>query len=88
MVTEIPLEDLKIIKREIETLNENEQLEVIKILINNDCKYTVNKNGLFVNLNILTLDIIQQLREYLEFSKENNKIIDNLIVERNNIIKN
>lgn len=88
MVTEIPLEDLKIIKREIETLNENEQLEVIKILINNDCKYTVNKNGLFVNLNILTLDIIQQLREYLEFSKENNKIIDNLIVERDNIIKN
>ena len=75
MDTEIPLEDLKIIKREIETLNENEQLEVIKILINNDCKYTVNKNGLFVNLNILTLDIIQKLREYLEFSKENNKTV-------------
>lgn len=88
MSTEILLDDLKNIKKEIETLNENEQLEVIKILIINNCKYTINKNGFFTNLNILELDMIQKIKKYLEFSKKNNKIIDDLINERNNIIKN
>ena len=80
---EFSVESLKKIRTEINNIDENKQFEIIKILISNNCKYTINKNGFFINLNLVKPDVINEILEYLEFSKKNNIIIENLINERN-----
>jgi hypothetical protein len=81
------VDNLKNIRSSIEELDENEQMEIIKILIKNDCTYTLNKNGFFINLNLVNPNILKEITTYLEFSKKNNVLIDNLINERENIVK-
>lgn len=73
---------LKNLRDNIELLNENEQLEVIKIILKNECVYTINKNGFFLNLNLVGEEILEQLEEYLNYSYKNNIVIEKLMTER------
>lgn len=81
------VDKLKKIRSSIEELDENEQMEIIKILIKNNSTYTLNKNGFFINLNLVKPNILEEMTNYLEFSKKNNMLLDNLINERKNNIK-
>ena len=61
--------------------NNIEKLEnhdhVIKILYNHECKYTENNNGIFVNLNPLSNNIINELFFILKAEINNDNKIDN-----------
>lgn len=65
------------IKNKIVDLSDNELKEIFKIIKNNNEKYSTNKNGIFINLNILKNITIQELSECIYFA-DNNKILDNL----------
>jgi len=48
-------------------LCQNEIDEIFKILHKNDCSYTQNNNGVFVNLNWLDEDILNNIKDYVSF---------------------
>ena len=61
-------EQLKQIKDSIEELSPGHHLEVLKILKkNNSIVLNENKNGIFVNLTDISLDILLELEKYIKY---------------------
>ena len=73
---------LKSLKEKIESLEKTEHQEVLKIIKKYECKYTENNNGVFINMNKLTDNVIEEIQSFLVFSDENNK----MLVKRENIL--
>lgn len=81
------LQQKKQLKKDIKNLNKNEYIEIFKIIINNNIKYTENKNGIFFNLKYLNDNVVKKIYSFVEFSKIN-KTKNNLNNEkRNNELK-
>ena len=70
---------LKSLKEKIEALEETEHKEILKIIKRYECKFTENNNGVFINMNKLSEDVIKEIESFLVFSDENNK----MLVDRN-----
>lgn len=73
---------LKSLKEKIELLEKTEHQEILKIIKRYECKYTENNNGVFINMNKLTDNVIEEIESFLVFSDENNK----MLVKRENIL--
>ena len=63
-------ENIYDIKRFIESLNKQRQIDVLKILNENNIQISENKNGSFVNLTLLPDDIITKLMDFTIYIKE------------------
>lgn len=73
---------LKSLKEKIESLDKTEHQEVLKIIKKYDCKFTENNNGVFINMNKLDENVINEIEAFLVFSDENNK----MLIDRNSSI--
>ena len=69
-------EELDKLRKIIEGLPNNHHLEIAKIFKYNNIKLTENNNGVFINLNNISDNIIEQIKEYLNFIKTQEKLID------------
>ena len=58
---------LKELKDVIAVLEEFQKVEIYKIIKNNDIKYTNNKNGVFINMKLITPRCIEEINNYLKF---------------------
>jgi hypothetical protein len=76
------LNKLKLLKEKIEGLDNNEHREILKIIKRYNCKFTENNNGIFINMNKLSENVITELEAFLDFSTENNM----MLIERNNVL--
>ena len=54
-------EYLKELKDRILVLTENEHKEIFKFLKSQNCKYSENKNGIFINMTKLEKDVLDNL---------------------------
>ena len=77
----------KLIKN-VENLTEIELEEIFLLLKNKNIEYTSNKNGIFINLKNFNETLINELEDYIIFSKNNNKFLENKIKINNEFIKN
>lgn len=77
----------KLIKN-VENLTEIELEEIFLLLKNKKIEYTSNKNGIFINLKNFNETLINELEDYIIFSKNNNKFLENKIKINNEFIKN
>jgi len=63
------------IKNNISNLNNNELEEIFKIIYKNNNNYTKNNNGVFINLNWLNDETLNQINNYINFCiKSHNEI--------------
>lgn len=60
-------ESLKILRDSIEALPVFHQTEVLRILYKNHITFSENKNGVFLNLSYVNLDVIHKISEYVTF---------------------
>jgi len=60
-------ESLKILRDNIEALPNFHQVEILRILYKNHITFSENKNGVFLNLSYVNLDVIHKLNEYVTF---------------------
>jgi len=74
--------------KNVENLTEIELEEIFLLLKNKNIEYTSNKNGIFINLKNFNETLINELEEYIIFSKNNNKFLENKIKINNEFIKN
>ena len=60
------IEKLTIIKQTIEDFTKDQQLQILKILKENNVSLNENSNGTFINMTALSEEIIEKLNEYIE----------------------
>jgi hypothetical protein len=69
------IKELKDLREKINLLDTCEHLEILKIIIKNDVKFTENSNGVFINMNKLDNTVIEDIKSFLSFINNNlNKI--------------
>lgn len=79
------VEQLEILRDKIQSLNNIElhHLKILKILKDNNCNYSENSNGVFINMNNLTDDIIIKMKEYLKYIEKQNIKFENYENKKN-----
>lgn len=64
------------IRKSIESMEKINQIEFVKILLQNNIKVTENNNGIFVNLNNLDNKTIKQFILQLDFINNQNNFLN------------
>lgn len=59
--------DLKNMKIIIEKMNKINQLYILKIFYENNCNYTENSNGVFINLIYVKPEILKKVNNYIDY---------------------
>ena len=83
--------DIIKLKSKIEKLNKNQTVEIFKIVYKNGDKFTQNKNGIFLDINTLNEQSINEIRAFIEFTEDKGKHINEIeakIKENINSIEN
>lgn len=70
----------------IDKLTKLEKNEVFNIIKKYNINYTSNSNGIFVDLQYFTEDIVKDLNNYMLFCKNNKKILDYNDTKNNDMI--
>ena len=60
----------------VNELNIDQYMEIFKIIHENDIKYTVNNNGVFIDLSGLKKRIINKIYNYINYCIKNKKILN------------
>lgn len=69
------IDALRIIKNEIEKLQECRHPEILDIFTKHDVSYTENSNGSFINLSVISSECYNDLKEYIEYiNKQENEL--------------
>jgi len=69
-------DELEKLRKTIENLNNNHHLEIAKIFKFNNIKLTENNNGIFINLNKISSNVIEEIKQYIEFIKTQENLIN------------
>lgn len=77
---------LKDLRKRILKLHENEYSEILKIIVNNNCKYSENNNGVFINMSKLPEKVIKEIENILLFCEENKLRLQEDLKNRNNLL--
>tara|TARA_B100000035_G_scaffold224836_1_gene193326 strand:- start:46 stop:300 length:255 start_codon:yes stop_codon:yes gene_type:complete len=68
------IDNLKELRKSIDSLTNDEKHEVFKIIKKDNCTYTQNNNGVFVNMNSLSGETLDKIRKLIEYSKHNKQV--------------
>jgi len=81
------MEVLERIKLQIEKMSSTQQLEILKILHENEnVKINENKSGVYVNLSFLPNNVVVQMQEYLKYVNDQENSL-NVIENRKESVK-
>lgn len=69
-------ERCKKIEAMIKQLSTTQYEELFKILQKNNCEYTVNNNGIFLNLSWINSSILDKIELFINFCSESKKELD------------
>jgi len=68
----IDSKEIKIIRDFIEKkMNTSQKIQIVEIIKESNTKYTQNKNGYFINMNNIPIDILRKIKMFVDFTKEN-----------------
>ena len=68
----ILVKDIRVMKEFIEKkMNNSQKIQIIDIIKKNNLKYTLNKNGYFINLTNIPSDLLKKIKMFVDFTKEN-----------------
>ena len=62
--------ELESIKHSIEGMDKQDQIEILKMLSKRLCKLNENKSGVFVNMSYLSDEVLNDMKTYIEYTKE------------------
>ena len=70
------------IRDDISKMHNIEQMELFKLFIKHNVKYSSNKNGVFINISKVDDQILQIIQDHILFYQKNNQTL-----EKDNIIR-
>jgi hypothetical protein len=75
----IDIANLENIKKKIESMSKNNQIEILKILKrNSSIKLNENKNGVYINLSFLPNETLEEINYYLNYILEQETSIEKI----------
>ena len=76
---QITSESLTLIKDRIEKMPKNNQIEILKILKQNQAiKLNENKSGVFINISFLPKETIEELAKYVKYVGDQESVINEI----------
>ena len=72
----IPISTQMYIKTKVSELSEDHCLELFNIIKKKTDNYTINKNGVFINLKNLSDDLLMDIKQYVDYIDTINKKLD------------
>jgi len=64
--------EIKMIREFIEKkMNNTQKIQIVEIIKESNSKYTMNKNGYFINMNNIPMDTLVKIKMFVDFTKEN-----------------
>jgi hypothetical protein len=72
----VDYDDLAKLVKMIDILNKSHHIEIAKIFKHNNIKLTGNNNGIFINLNNISSVIIDEIKQYINFIKTQETLIN------------
>jgi len=72
----VDYDDLEKIRKIIEGLDKSRHIDIAKIFKKNHIKLTENNNGIFINLNNIPAVIIDEIKQYINFIKTQETLIN------------
>ena len=64
--------EIKIIRDFIEKrMNNSQKIQIVEIIKESNARYTINKNGYFINMNNIPFEILMKIKMFVDFTKEN-----------------
>ena len=78
---------LKKLKKSIEKLNKHQQVKIMEIFIKKNIQFTENKNGIFINLNKIPIEILNDIKKYLEYISMQEESFEHLEKKKKSIEK-
>jgi uncharacterized membrane-anchored protein len=70
------MEDLLQMRNSIEMLSKESQLEIFKIFKENDVEFSENKNGVFINMSLITPDVLTKIKSHMVYINKQETIIN------------
>lgn len=70
------IQDLMVVRDRLEKLSKEQQMDIFYILYNNAIQYSENKNGIFINLSVVDICIIQDILKYLFLKQQQENVLD------------
>ena len=67
---------------EISKMHNIEQIEIFKVFLKHDIKFTRNNNGIFINLSKVDDVVLDKIKERINFYNKNNKYLEEDIRRR------
>lgn len=79
--------DLEEMKKKIESLEKYHHLQILRIIKNSPINHTLseNKNGVFVNLTVLSEDVINEIKNYLDYLNEQENLLTDLETKKEDV---
>lgn len=68
------IDNLKELRKLIDSLTDDEKHEVFKIIKKDNCNYTQNNNGVFINMNTLPSETLHNIKKLIDYSNHNKQI--------------
>lgn len=80
-------DELENIKHSIEIMNKQDQLEILKLLSKHLCKLNENKSGVFINMSFLSNDILEEMKNYINYTQEKTTNLETLEYQKDEFKK-
>ena len=79
---------LESLKAQIEKLEKEQQMEILKILhSNSDVKLNENKSGVYVSLSFLPSNVINNIKKYMDYIKDQENMLHLTETKKENFAK-
>ena len=72
------VDKLKKIKKEIEGKTSEHHQKILEIIIKHEINFSENNNGVFLSLNKLPDNVIEEIEKYLKYIDEQEKILSTI----------
>ena len=74
--TTLEYSEIKLLKENIELLHETEHIEILKILIKNNERFTENKNGIFINTSKIGNETLLCIYKFVQYCLSNSNLLE------------
>ena len=87
MIIKMNGSELTMLRDKIEEMDHLHQLGILEIIKKGNIDYTENSNGVFINMSILNIDIISEIKEYIKYIKLQQQQLDKIEKDKEEIKK-
>ena len=70
--------ELTVLRDKIEDMDHLHQLRILEIIKKGNIDYTENSNGIFINMSILNMNTISEIKEYIKYIKLQQQQLDKI----------